>query len=150
MNLTPEQQYQARQLIDEQLDMTIIPSVMKLIDDTEVYRPRERERDTLTNSQLSGLQNVTRDTQSVYAILTWIRYQIGRYKSWSNKDNKEFGKLLVERLSGLDTLAIQIARKLTNNDQKAAELLVRPIWLLLIQHYVGHLRRYFVAKGGTK
>ncbi len=136
--------YRMQQLIDAELD-DIIPDMQAMAQGADLCGETRMRR-----AQFSALQNVSRDTDSIEAILNWVRYQTGRYSAW--RDGR-FGASLLEALTGLETTARELlnalAREIPDVNAEDARL-VRALWLRLIRQYVGQLQRYYVACQGSE
>lgn len=142
MNNTPQSsaaqtdlrlEYELRRLIDEQLDV-LIPQICELVNQTGLCNNTCLERKQLTN-----LENVARETDSVYVVLNWIQYQIGRQSAWREGD---LGYELVKKLKGLNDTAHKLVQKAGGGDDPR---LVRQVWMRLVRQYVGQLQRFVVA-----
>lgn len=130
------QKYAIQQEIEFLLDEHIIQDIRNLA--------QNKSRLTLGNAQFAGLLNITRETDSVQVMLTWLRYQVGRYPAWQQD---EFGKKLLTALENLRTDAEHVLEKVgvKKNDPEYRRLLLR-VWRMLIRQYVGHLRRAVMAE----
>lgn len=129
-------EYRIKRLIDLELD-TIIPEIEQLVVDAKLNNNRR-----LGRSQFSSLQNVARDTTSVKVILTWIRYQMGRYSAWQEQS---FGQSLVTALENLKETATRIAREASTAQVSVDK---NDIYLRLVRQYVGQLQRLVIAYQG--
>jgi hypothetical protein len=102
---------------------------------TEVFKSKDMEE-----SQMQNLVSVARETGSAEVVINFILYQIGR-DSKNTWRYSGFGEKLARALRGLKGEAETIVTSVT---QKEAEPeTVDEVWIRLIRHYVGQLRRYF-------
>ena len=113
---------------------TLTANAVAMIDNTEVYRSDMEE------SQMQNLVSVTRETDSAEVVLNFILYQVGRDTKNANWRSGNFGVKLEKALRALkgdaQQIVVQVAGKETSE-------LLDDVWVRLIRHYVGQLRRYF-------
>jgi hypothetical protein len=106
-----------------------------LVRDTRLFQSEAMEE-----SQMQNLVSVARETNSAEVVINFILYQIGR-DSKNTWRYSGFGEKLARALRGLKGEAETIVTSVT---QKEAEPeTVDEVWIRLIRHYVGQLRRYF-------
>jgi hypothetical protein len=106
-----------------------------LVRDTQWFKSEAMEE-----SQMQNLVSVARETNSAEVVINFILYQIGR-DSKNTWRYSGFGEKLARALRGLKGEAETIVTSVT---QKEAEPeTVDEVWIRLIRHYVGQLRRYF-------
>jgi hypothetical protein len=106
-----------------------------LVRDTQLFQSEAMEE-----SQMQNLVSVARETNSAEVVINFILYQIGR-DSKNTWRYSSFGEKLARALRGLGGEAETIVTSVT---QKEAEPeTVDEVWIRLIRHYVGQLRRYF-------
>jgi hypothetical protein len=106
-----------------------------LVRDTRLFQSEAMEE-----SQMQNLVSVARETNSAEVVINFILYQIGR-DSKNTWRYSSFGEKLARALRGLKGEAETIVTSVT---QKEAEPeTVDEVWIRLIRHYVGQLRRYF-------
>lgn len=140
------QEYKIKQLIDHELD-AIIRQMRQMVKDTGLGTNRR-----LGNKQFADLQGVTGETASIEAIITWIRYQMGRYRFWNDGN---FGPELVKALQQLESTAERIAQEVVRSlslhiTKRQFADMQQMIWHRLVQQYVGHLRREVIASQGER
>lgn len=113
---------------------TLTASAKEMVDNTKVYRSDMEE------SQTQNLVSVTRETDSAEVILNFILYQVGRDTKSANWRSGDFGVKLEKALRALKGDAKQIVAQIAGEEKPE---LVDDVWVRLIRHYVGQLRRYF-------
>lgn len=134
MNTSLELSVRLQSAIEGQLN-TLTAQAQDLVRDTEVFQSRDMEE-----SQMQNLVSVARETGSAEVVINFILYQIGR-DSKNTWRYSNFGEKLAKALRGLKGDAETIV---TNVTQQEAQLeMVDEVWIHLIRHYVGQLRRYF-------
>jgi hypothetical protein len=125
----------------------MIRQMRQMVRDTELCTNRR-----LGNKQFSDLQGVAGETTSIEVVITWIRYQMGRYRYWNDG---HFGSSLIETLQGLEPVADRIAQETartvspTITKRQFADMKLM-VWHRLVQQYVGHLRREVMACQGER
>lgn len=129
------------EIVDEKTD-AIIVAMRQLVDDTKIY-------DKLSPTQVSNLVNLTRSTDSVEAIITWIQYQIGRPGDWKHHD---FGESLVKAIKTLGKEAYAEADRLASheNNPKLHDYVARYLWAAFVRQYAGHMQRYITYRAPKK
>lgn len=114
---------------------TLTTRAWDLVQETQLFQSKDMEE-----SQMQNLVSVARETDSAEVVINFILYQVGR-------DNKNtwrygsFGEELAKTLRGLEKEAKTIVTNVTQ--QEAQPEMVDEVWIRLIRHYVGQLRRYF-------
>lgn len=145
MTLSTVQMYQAQIAIDQYLDEEIIPSIDNLLERT---RALHSEHD-MSNSQLSSLLNIANSTGSTRTVINWIKYQMGRPNSfaWSGtRYGDRFGSALISELETLQQTADSIIQTIAPElEEQAKSRAIREVYMVLIRHYAGLLRRSIVA-----
>ncbi len=134
MSTQVELRLRLQNAIEKRLN-TLTANAMAMIKDTEVYHSDMEE------NQMQNLVSVVRETDSAEVILNFILYQVGRNnkppKTWRYSD---FGVKLEKALRALKDDASQIIVQVAGEETPE---LVDDVWVRLIRHYVGQLRRYF-------
>jgi hypothetical protein len=122
---------------------TLTTQAQDLVQDTQLFQSEGMEE-----SQMQNLVSVARETDSAEVVVNFILYQVGRDSSRKVRRDEErswcysdFGEELAKALRRLKGEAETIV---TNVTQQEAQLeMVDEVWIHLIRHYVGQLRRYF-------
>lgn len=114
---------------------TLTAQAQDLVRNTRLFQSKDMEE-----SQMQNLVSVARETGSAEVVINFILYQIGRdsKNTWRYGD---FGEKLARALRGLEGEAETIVTSVTR--EEAQPEMVDEVWIRLIRHYVGQLRRYF-------
>ena len=141
MNTQVELGLRLQNAVERRLN-TLTANARAIINDTKVHLSDMEE------SQMQNLVSVARETDSAEVILNFILYQVGRNnkppRTWRYGD---FGVKLEKALCALkgdaQRIVVQVAGEETTE-------LVDDVWVRLIRHYVGQLRRYFYFRKNYK
>lgn len=141
MKLNDNETLTLLEIVDEKTD-AIIVAMRQLVDDTKIYEKR-------FSTQVSNLVNLTRSTDSVEAIITWIQYQIGRLDEWKHHD---FGESLVIAIKTLGEDACAEADRLASyeTNPKLYDYVARYLWVAFVRQYAGHMQRYITYRTPRK
>lgn len=140
MSTQAELRLRLQNAIEERLN-TLTANARTMIDDTKVHRGGMEE------SQMQNLVSVTRETDSAEVILNFILYQVGRDTKSANWRAGDFGMKLEKVLRALKDDANQIVIQVAGEETPE---LVDDVWVRLIRHYVGQLRRFFYFRKNCK
>jgi hypothetical protein len=143
MHDVQQREYHLRRLIDEVLDDDVIPQARELA--RKMVKPKQNEKKQEMKTQLANLLNLTRDAGSIEAVKVWIQYQGGR-KETAEKWKPYIINELHTQIDSLRKVSEDIVQELErgNMDRRLA----RRVHMMLIQQYVGQLRRCYIAEGG--
>ncbi|MBX5490438.1 MAG: hypothetical protein IRZ14_04710 [Chloroflexi bacterium] len=126
-----------RRALEARLDR-VVTLARELLAST-LFARGDDHRGTFREAQLRNAVVVAGSTESLEAIKSWVRYQVGREAGRGGWRHRDFGEALVRQIEQeLAALASEIA---TTAD--AAE--VQPaIHVALTRQYLGYLHRHFV------
>jgi len=114
----------------------------KLVESAEeIVRNANEIWNKLDRSQFQNVAGVATSAECVPVVTNFIKYQIGRKKSWSHQN---FGMNIIEQMENLEAKAKSVA------GNKASEDKVDEIWIELCRSFWGYVIRYtkFRGKGG--
>jgi len=94
-------------------------------------------------SQMSELLNVAQQAPSASAVVSWVRYQMGRKATAAVWHGAGLGRAVLADISWLRDQAGGLAREVYPRDQAKAGS--AEVWIQLVRRYAGWLRRQFVA-----
>lgn len=130
------------QALDRQLD-----TLVRRANETVLILGADRGR--LKENQLRNVVNVAGNTDSIEALLNFIRYQIAREKAWQIKSTgpKDFGHQVIADIQNDVRAAAQRAAQTVRNEigetAPAEDLLFGEAYLRLAEQYLGYLNRAF-------
>lgn len=111
-------------------------------------RMNELGRNRMRLAQLSNLLAVAKETDSIAAVVNWIRYQMGRRETQRAWEQTGLGADIITRIGQMKKEAGTAARRVYGDKPAPEE--IRGIHIAMTRSYIGYMRRWFVAKGGQK
>jgi hypothetical protein len=129
-------------------DVVKATTVVEQMSDVLVRRAAQTLCDSLygdkpgiSENQLSNLVNVAVSARSLYEIIAFVMYQIGRVSEWSEKSKVgtcSFGEAILRELSGKEhQTAVARLRSSASRGQALEDLVV----LFGVRKYAGYLRQ---------
>jgi hypothetical protein len=126
-----------RQALDARLDRVV--TLARELLANPLFTRGDDHRGTFREAQLRNAVVVAGGTESLEAIKSWVRYQVGREAGRGGWRHRDFGEALVRHIEqDLAALAEEVATAADASAERAT------IHVALTRQFLGYLHRHFV------